>query len=66
MFTYSVKLIIKLKIFCKNVIYKCQLSIIRLGDNKMNVKDFDFYLPEELIAQHPLEKRDTSRLMVLD
>lgn len=32
----------------------------------MNVKDFDFYLPEELIAQHPLERRDTSRLMVLD
>lgn len=32
----------------------------------MNVKDFDFYLPEELIAQHPLEQRDSSRLMVLD
>lgn len=32
----------------------------------MDVKDFYFYLPEELIAQHPLEKRDTSRLMVLD
>jgi len=32
----------------------------------MNVKDFDFYLPEELIAQHPLEQRDASRLMVLD
>lgn len=32
----------------------------------MNVKDFDFYLPEELIAQHPLEKRDSSKLMVLD
>lgn len=32
----------------------------------MKVKDFDFYLPEELIAQHPLEKRDSSRLMVLD
>lgn len=32
----------------------------------MQVKDFDFYLPEELIAQHPLEKRDSSRLMVLD
>lgn len=32
----------------------------------MNVKDFDFYLPEELIAQHPLEERDSSRLMVLD
>ncbi|MBC2581152.1 tRNA preQ1(34) S-adenosylmethionine ribosyltransferase-isomerase QueA [Clostridium sp. DJ247] len=32
----------------------------------MKVTDFDFYLPEELIAQHPLEKRDESRLMVLD
>ena len=32
----------------------------------MNVKDFNFYLPEELIAQHPLEQRDSSRLMVLD
>ncbi|MEG0773210.1 tRNA preQ1(34) S-adenosylmethionine ribosyltransferase-isomerase QueA [Clostridium sp.] len=32
----------------------------------MKVKDFYFYLPEELIAQHPLEKRDESKLMVLD
>ncbi|RSL29214.1 tRNA preQ1(34) S-adenosylmethionine ribosyltransferase-isomerase QueA [Salibacterium salarium] len=32
----------------------------------MNVEDFDFSLPEELIAQTPLEKRDASRLMVLD
>ena len=32
----------------------------------MKASDFDFYLPEELIAQHPLEKRDESRLMVLD
>ncbi len=32
----------------------------------MKVSDFDFELPEELIAQHPLEKRDASRLMVLD
>ncbi|WP_300384736.1 tRNA preQ1(34) S-adenosylmethionine ribosyltransferase-isomerase QueA [Clostridium sp.] len=31
----------------------------------MKVSDFNFYLPEELIAQHPLEKRDSSRLMVL-
>ena len=28
--------------------------------------DFYYNLPEELIAQHPLEKRDTSRLMVID
>lgn len=32
----------------------------------MKASDFDFYLPEELIAQHPLEKRDQSRLMILD
>lgn len=32
----------------------------------MKVKDFDFYLPEELIAQHPIEKRDEARLLVLD
>ncbi|MGF0139966.1 tRNA preQ1(34) S-adenosylmethionine ribosyltransferase-isomerase QueA [Streptococcus alactolyticus] len=32
----------------------------------MNIKDFDFDLPEELIAQTPLEKRDSSRLLVID
>ena len=32
----------------------------------MKVEDFDYYLPEELIAQTPLVKRDESRLLVLD
>jgi len=32
----------------------------------LNVSDFDFELPEALIAQHPAEPRDTSRLMVVD
>ena len=32
----------------------------------MKLSEFDFELPEELIAQTPLDKRDTSRLMVLN
>ena len=32
----------------------------------MKVKDFDFELPKELIAQDPLEDRSASRLLVLD
>lgn len=32
----------------------------------METKDFDFNLPEELIAQHPIEKRDHSRMLVVN
>lgn len=32
----------------------------------LTVSDFDYDLPEELIAQTPLEPRDSSRLLVLD
>ena len=32
----------------------------------MNVADFKYDLPEELIAQTPIEKRDESRLMILN
>ncbi len=32
----------------------------------MKVKDFNFDLPKELIAQHPLQNRDESRLMVVN
>ncbi|KMJ56271.1 S-adenosylmethionine tRNA ribosyltransferase [Bacillus sp. LL01] len=32
----------------------------------MDVRDFDFYLPDELIAQTPLLDRTASRLLVLD
>ena len=31
----------------------------------MRVSDFNYELPEELIAQHPYDKRDEARLMVL-
>ncbi len=32
----------------------------------MNVSDFDYALPQELIAQRPADRRDASRLLVLD
>ena len=32
----------------------------------MNLSDYDFNLPKELIAQEPLKRRDQSRLLVLD
>ena len=32
----------------------------------MKVEEFDYCLPEELIAQTPIKQRDASRLMVLD
>ena len=32
----------------------------------MELKDFSYYLPDELIAQHPCIKRDNSRLLFLD
>lgn len=32
----------------------------------MKTSDFDFYLPDELIAQTPLEKRDSSRMLTLN
>lgn len=32
----------------------------------LKTSDFDYHLPEELIAQHPLAQRDTSRLLVYD
>lgn len=32
----------------------------------MNTSDFDYVLPEELIAQFPVEKREESRMLVLD
>ena len=32
----------------------------------MDINLFDYYLPEELIAQRPSEKRDHSRLLLVD
>ena len=32
----------------------------------MNVSDFDYHLPPELIAQHPAQRREDSRMLVID
>lgn len=32
----------------------------------MELSEFNYYLPKELIAQVPIKNRDESRLMVLD
>lgn len=32
----------------------------------MRIEEFDYELPQKLIAQHPLEKRDECRLMIID
>ncbi|MEE8291350.1 MAG: S-adenosylmethionine:tRNA ribosyltransferase-isomerase, partial [Candidatus Tectomicrobia bacterium] len=32
----------------------------------MQLQDFDFTLPPELIAQTPVARRDQSRLMIVD
>jgi S-adenosylmethionine:tRNA ribosyltransferase-isomerase len=38
----------------------------KIQDNYLRTDDFDYNLPPELIAQKPIEPRDTSRLLVLN
>ncbi len=35
-------------------------------ESQMRISDFDYELPEELIAQYPAERRDESRMLMLD
>ena len=58
-----------------NIIYFARLTFVTIcffkqiekGQiKKMKLEEFNYDLPKELIAQHPIEKRDESRLMVLD
>jgi S-adenosylmethionine:tRNA ribosyltransferase-isomerase len=37
-----------------------------MPNDYFTLDDFDFFLPNELIAQHPRERRDQSRLFALD
>lgn len=41
-------------------------GIINRGCFKLKLQEFDYDLPESYIAQHPVEPRDSSRLMTLD
>jgi len=41
-------------------------SIKEFGFNIYDLNEYNYYLPEELIAQKPADKRDESRLLVMD
>ena len=51
---------------CYTEMYLNDQEIYRRDTEKMKVSDFTFDLPEELIAQDPLEDRSSSRLLTLD
>ena len=43
-----------------------QVIVNEKPQTELKTSDFDYELPRELIAQHPMEQRDASRLMVLN
>ena len=47
-------------------IFMSEVIINKKAPTELKTSDFYYDLPEEQIAQHPMEKRDHSRLMVLD
>jgi len=52
--------------FLRKIIYNTILIKLESREIIMKLSDFTYELPEELIAQTPIEKRDESRLLVLD
>lgn len=48
------------------LLYLWKISLTLKGLKNMQVDDFDFYLPEHLIAQNPLKSRSSSRLLILN
>ena len=43
-----------------------RIRLVNIRKGSMKTKDFDYDLPQELIAQRPADRRENSRLMVLD
>ena len=43
-----------------------KVIVNKMPPTELKTSDFYYHLPEELIAQHPAEKRDESRLLVID
>ena len=43
-----------------------KVIVNKMPPTELKTSDFFYHLPEELIAQHPAEKRDESRLLVID
>ena len=42
------------------------IIVNKMPPTELKTSDFYYHLPDELIAQHPAEKRDESRLLVID
>ena len=75
-YNHNELLYIKIYAFCGDAVTEGHENGEKMDEKKVIINekaptdlmtaDFDYYLPESLIAQHPMEKRDHSRLMVLD
>ncbi len=69
----NLNLLVFFQYFPKHLTTPCFISYIRrlaifnykIRKYLMKTSDFNFHLPEELLAEHPSENRDEARLMVL-
>ncbi|MEK6568189.1 MAG: S-adenosylmethionine:tRNA ribosyltransferase-isomerase, partial [Candidatus Omnitrophota bacterium] len=49
-----------------NPTLSCFSELLHNAKCEAKLSDFDYFLPKELIAQEPLARRDSSRLLVID
>lgn len=60
------KIFPSIRLTCKAPDAERLKHIMFYSGTAMKLSEFDYQLPKEMIAQHPVEPRDSSRLMVLD